>query len=153
MTDFSNLKKQVLIQCQNLLSEKRILLHNELQTLQEALENESKSSAGDKYETGIEMIQSEKEKIHSQMQTLEQSFKLLNVAQKSISKDTVQNGTLVITSSGKYLIGPSIGKVSVGDDFVFVISPSSPVAQVLINKKVKDKITFNENENVILEVC
>ncbi len=152
MTDLSNLKKQVLKQCQDLLSEKRTLLHNELQSLHEAIENESKSSAGDKYETGIEMIQSEKEKIHSQIQTLENSFKLLNVAQKSLTKDTVQNGSLVVTTNGKYLLGPSIGKISIENELVFVISPSSPVAQVLINKKVNDKITLNEKENVILEV-
>ena len=152
MTELATLKKQVLNHCQNLLTEKKTLLQNELMTLQEALENESKSSAGDKYETGIEMIQSEKEKIHSQMITLENSFKLLNVAQKSLTKDTVQNGSLVVTSIGKYLIGPSIGKVNIENDFVFVISPSSPVAQALINKKVKDKIVVNQMESEIKEV-
>ena len=123
-----------------------------LHSLQDALENESKSSAGDKYETGTEMIQIEKQKIQTQLGVLDASFKLLHAAATSLPKDTIQNGALVITNTAKYFIGPSLGKVQMDNETIFVISPSSPIAQAMLHKKVRDVVSFNGQEIEIVGI-
>ncbi len=143
MTDYSILKRELIKICESQLSEKKQMMVNSLASLQEALTNESKSSAGDKYETGTEMIQIEKQKVQTQLGVLETNFKLLHTASHASQKDIVQNGAFVVTNTAKYFIGPSLGKIMVDNDTIFVISPSSPLAQAMLNQKTGNEVKFN----------
>lgn len=153
MTDYIQLKKELIELCDTQLKEKKQMMLTSLASLQEALTNESKSSAGDKYETGTEMIQIEKQKIQTQLGVLESNFKLLHGATNASAKESVQNGTLVITNNAKYFIGPSLGKVTINENVIFVISPSSPIAQAMLQLKTGSEFQFNGQGIVIEEVC
>jgi hypothetical protein len=99
------------------------------------------------------MIQIEKQKVQTQLGVLNTNFKLLNTASSATEKDLVQNGALVITNTAKYFIGPSLGKVDVNGEIIFVISPSSPIAQAMLNQKTGSEVKFNGQSISIKAVC
>lgn len=56
--------------CQKYIEAKRLLLEEQKKVLQGALMSESKSSAGDKHETGRAMVQLDREKLGNQIAEL-----------------------------------------------------------------------------------
>src|SRR5687768_16275702 len=92
---------------------------------QQSANEETKSSSGDKYETGRAMAQLEIEK-HSVQ--LAESLKLKN-ALDQIRIDNVspfvQSGSLVVTDRDSFFIAISLGKVILQGKAYLVISPSS----------------------------
>ncbi|MBT8233102.1 MAG: 3-oxoacyl-ACP synthase [Saprospiraceae bacterium] len=113
--------------------------------------NETKSSAGDKFETGRAMIQREQEMNEG---FLNQNLTLKNqLAQINLNpNETVQVGSLVITENAQYFISIGIGKVQVNNQIVFVVSPQSPIAKALIGKPKGDVFSFNDINFEIMEI-
>lgn len=119
---------------------------------QQAANEESKSSVGDKYETGRAMMQIERDKAAQQ---LEEAIKLKNILdQLSIEPhtDKIALGSLVITNTKKIFVSIGIGKLTLeGEDFL-VVAPTSPLGQALMGLKRKDQLTFNKEQITILEI-
>ena len=108
----------------------------------EALNSETKSSAGDKHETGRAMLQLEREKLGKQLAEAE---KLQAIAERIPLKkqgDNIRLGSLVQTNTAHYYISISAGRFQLEDMQVFCISASSPIGQVLLGKTVGDGIEF-----------
>lgn len=119
----------------------------------EAAASETKSSAGDKYETGRAMMQQEIEKHSRQLTESQKLLQVLNAIDHSKTPATAQLGSLVKTSSASYYLAASIGQVVVGGDQYFVVSPGAPVGQALIGKKKGDSFTFGGRTERIEEVA
>ena len=114
-------------------------------------DGESKSSVGDKYETGREMIQAELERSARYIEEIRSQINLIeDLTDQTL--DTVQLGALVTTNHGKFLLSTSIGRVDLDGDQVFLISPVSPIASTLLDKKRGDQVTLNGREYRILSV-
>lgn len=114
-----------------------------------AQKEETKSSAGDKFETTREMMTQEIEKGTALLSKLsEDKNRLLSLLQNDSTK-TVQQGSVVITNSGKFYVGVSIGAVSMNGEKYQTISSSSPIGQLLLNKKAGEKFHLHEKEYVI----
>ena len=96
------LKKQILKKCLNLI-EQRISTNTKiLEDLSASMEGETKSSAGDKFETSRAMMQADQERYKAIVITakgLRQQLSVLSLE----SADLVRKGSLVITPQGKYL--------------------------------------------------
>ena len=60
----SLIKEQLFTQCLAFIDNRLITIKNTMQEIQESLLSETKSSAGDKHETGRAMLQLEREKAH-----------------------------------------------------------------------------------------
>jgi transcription elongation GreA/GreB family factor len=118
---------------------------------QESANEEQKSSAGDKYETGRAMAQLEKEKLGGQ---LAEATKLLKVVESIEKRDTeaVQLGSVVITDKGSYYISISAGKISIEEKDFFAISTASPIGQLLVGRRAGEEVVFNKQHLKILEV-
>lgn len=136
------IKAKLLEMSQEILSKKRVLLEDALKSLQESLQSEAKSSAGDKHETGRAMIQLEQEKlgkqlfeVEAQLKTME-SFKLENC-------ERVKFGSVVKANAGNYFILTSVGKLEYNNEMYMVISAESPLAKSLSNLSTGDKVEFN----------
>jgi len=123
-----------------------------LTAIEEAQNNETKSSAGDKYETGRAMMHIEAQNAKIQLgQALETQGKLLSI--KSDKEHTqVQSGSLVVTDKGSYFVAIGIGKVTVEGSRYFCISPDSPIGRLLIGKGVGEEVVFNNNHFIIKEI-
>lgn len=136
-------KQQVHAHCHQLVDERIALAQKLIAEAQQAANLESKSSVGDKYETGRAMMMHEREKAESQLQEALKLKKVLN--QINSEKVSVQGelGSYINTPHGNFYLAVSLGKVQVSSNEVFVLSPVSPLGAQLVGKKVGDSFHFN----------
>lgn len=123
-----------------------------LQSVQEAANQETKSSAGDKYETGRAMMHLEKEKLSGQMAEALKMKQALDVINPEKTWERAELGALVQTAQASYFLSVSLGKLEVAGQTVFAISPASPIGRQLLGKKVGDTIQFGGKIMEITEV-
>jgi hypothetical protein len=112
-----------------------------MQAAQESSSSETKSSAGDKYETGREMANAERDRNAAHMQQAQQLQAELARLNPDAPCDTVRPGALVSTSMGKFYISISAGQLPGYE--VFAVSPAAPVAVVLKGLQVGQEAVFN----------
>lgn len=145
-------KSQLLEECLNNVHRRIDDIKAALKDADEALSNDTKSSAGDKYETTREMIQQDINRYQKQLVLAENDLStLLHINLVNIGKRVI-SGTLVSTNLGQYFICISIGLLKVNNNTIYVISPASPLGQLLLGKKVGDLIKFNGNEHTIISL-
>jgi transcription elongation GreA/GreB family factor len=145
------LKEEIIAHCQQLLEEKINNLNKELAYLAQDLAEDTKSSAGDKFETSREMANLERQKLADQLAQNKKSLGyLLNL--KPANKKEVQSGALVATGDKYIFIAISLGVVEVSDSTVLIISPNAPMAQALLGAKVGEVVRFNQQDFEILQI-
>ncbi|WP_420320818.1 3-oxoacyl-ACP synthase [Flagellimonas sp.] len=147
-----NIKAQLLNFCWEILDEKETRLKKRSAELQESLGSETKSSAGDKHETGRAMVQLEQEKLGKQLVELDKTKAMLQKVDIVKDAEKVVLGSLVKTSVADYFIAISAGPFKKEGFSAFCISASAPIAQLLLGKEQGDDITFNGTQMEILEV-
>jgi len=101
----------------------------------QSLQDETKSSAGDKYETSREMIQQDLNRYQQQLAVAQQDRAALEKLDLTPAKH-VSTGGLVKTDTAVYFVASSVGLVKLEGVSVFVISPKSPIGQLLLGKSV-----------------
>lgn len=122
-----------------------------MQQAQEAIESETKSSAGDKYETSREMIQQDLNRYQMQLLQAKKDWILLQKIE-TIAKKIVEMGAIVVTDKTTYFIAVSLGKQQIGEVSLMVVSPSSPIGKLLVGSKVGDYLSFNGTKQLIKAV-
>ena len=148
----SELKGKIIEHCNDIFRRKQTLINEELKHLSEAIEEDTKSSAGDKYETGREMANLEKEKLHIQAVGIKNSLATLTALPKGISSK-IDVGSLVQTNKDWIHLSISLGQLEVDGESVLVISPMAPLAQLMMGKEKGAAVTFRENEYQIVGIC
>jgi transcription elongation GreA/GreB family factor len=123
-----------------------------IQALQASANEETKSSAGDKYETGRAMAQLEIEKYSAQLSALRKQQQLLETIVVNKEHSTAQPGSLVTTNHGIYFISISAGLFTINEEKVFCISASSPIGAQLLGLKAGGTFSFNQRNYKIEEV-
>ncbi len=102
----------------------------------ESRDSDTKSSAGDKFETGREMMQREMDKLSALVDnTLNSIAKLDRIADLPASV-VITEGSLVETDQETYFISIGYGKL----DSIYAISIESPLGLELKGKRVGDRI-------------
>lgn len=145
-------KQKIFNQFQQLLADKISTLHQQLEELKESTSNETKSTAGDKYETGRAMLQIEQDNIRYQLQeALEQQSRFSSLDSKETKHEVVQ-GCLVKTNKGWLLLSVALGKTVIEGIPVIALSPQSPLGKQLMGRKPGDKITINGFNYIIEEI-
>jgi len=128
-------------------------VNEQLQSIAESKAQETKSSAGDKFETARALMQREEEKLHGQYLRIRQHLDQLKVfTQQSKPSDRVQVGRLVICDQASFFIGLPVGKIAVGPDFVFAVSTDAPLGKLLIGKRSGDLVQLGNNSYSILSI-
>ncbi|WP_159022181.1 3-oxoacyl-ACP synthase [Formosa sp. L2A11] len=145
--------KQELLKCCDAFIEKRFanVQHN-IAEVQEALTSETKSSAGDKHETGRAMLQLEREKFGvqlSEVNQVKQALSKINVLKQS---EAVCLGSAVTTNASNYFIAISAGEIVVDKTKYFAIAPNTPIGLLLLSKRAGEVVTFRNQEFTILNV-
>ena len=140
-----NIKQQLLDYCKNYVDDKLYKLKDQINSIQESLLNEIKSTAGDKHETGRAMVQLEREKIGQQLFEAEKLQELMNRISIQSSSTVIRLGSLVLTSQANYFIAVSAGKIDIENSTYFAISPHTPIGKLLLGKKANDQVIFNKN--------
>lgn len=134
------------------------VLSNDIQRLQQSLgelrasaANETKSTAGDKYETALAMLQTEKDNISKQLQDLLRRRAIAETLPLTLNK-VIGNGSLVETDTAIFYISVAAGKIPIDNEIVFTISASSPLGQKLFGLKKGEVAEINTRKYIIKEV-
>ncbi len=145
-------KSLIITYCRTYIEKKSENYDEQYQLLKDALANETKSSAGDKHETGRAMVQLEMEKMANQIKEINNSMLTLKQieAKKPIEKVTL--GSLVETNLGYYFIGLSLGFLTISNEKVFAVSLASPIGKLLIGRQKGDQFSFNSQKITIKNI-
>lgn len=145
-------KKNLINKATEVVEEKIKELKEEILDLQDSMNADEKSTAGDKHETSRAIIQNEIEQLGRQLNSHEQHLRMFKGIDFDHTHDYVESGAFVITNKYHLFLGISLGKLEVeGDDIQFV-SMESPIAQALLKKKVGDKIDFHDDTIEVMEI-
>ncbi len=146
------LKQQLYNFCQAYADGRITRIKENIKDIRAALDTETKSSTGDKYETGRAMLQLELEKLGNQLVEAEAMKQLLGKVGINHLSDQVTAGSLVSTSQRNFFLSISSGEYRTDEAKVFCISPNTPIGQLLLGKSVGDTIEFNGQRIVILAI-
>jgi transcription elongation GreA/GreB family factor len=139
--------------CQTTLKGQINALEENLQSIVESRDNETKSSVGDKYETGRAMMQLEFQKVQSQLNRIRAEFSELKALDINKKTSKVEKGSIVLTNQGIYFVSVSLGKIKLDDQIYFCLSSDSPIGRLLLHKRIGDKIQFNKKEIDLLQIA
>jgi hypothetical protein len=136
--------KEVLFkQCEAFLNKRLQTVEAVISSNQKALQSETKSSAGDKHETGRAMLQLEMEKAGQQLAGIMQmKDTLAKLAVLKTSKNACL-GSIIVTDKVCYFLSISAGQLVVADKIYFAISISSPMGALLLGKQENEEVVFN----------
>jgi len=135
------------------LDRKIEVIQSAIASAKDSRNNDTKSSAGDKYETGREMMQIEIEKnevLLNQTAKLRKELSRIDVLQEF---NKVAFGSMVITNKGSYFISVGIGKIQIDQHTCYAISLASPIGSLLKDKIVGDEVQFQGRTFTIEEIA
>lgn len=141
-----NIKEELYKQCVTYVDERLKTIENTISSNQKALGSETKSSAGDKHETGRAMLQLEMEKAGQQLAAIQQMKVTLSKIDISKKSTLASLGALVETNFGTYFLSISSGQLAVAGINYFAISVSSPIGKLLLGKKEGERLFWNRKE-------
>ena len=118
-----------------------------------SLNEETKSSAGDKHETTRAMIQIEREKNSKRIKEIENLKKQLIII-KSVQSDNskVSPGSIILTSTNNYFISISSEIFSNDTSKFYCVSINTPIAKAYLGKMIGDIVTFNNIDSKIEKI-
>ena len=97
-------KQQLYKKCNELIHNRLKVIQNNISDIQKALQSETKSSAGDKHETGRAMLQLERERLGNQLAEAKKLQESLRKLQIENTYNKVAFGSLVRTNQLNYFI-------------------------------------------------
>jgi transcription elongation GreA/GreB family factor len=116
---------------------------------EQASNDDTKSSAGDKYETGRAMMQQEKDRNTIQLNEAAKLMVALNLIGTKSTSAVIETGSLVITDNGSFYIAISAGTLLVDGVGYFAVSPASPIGMKLKGLKTGDRFELNGKKYLI----
>lgn len=152
MDEYINIKKQLHAKCMEYVNKRLLTVREAMKAVKEAVDEETKSVAGDKYETGRAMFQLELENYSSQFIEARKLYEQMEqISPKSICR-SVQSGCLVFTSQGIYYFAVSVGKITIDGNDYFAVSPTSPIGNVLLECKEGEEAELNGRRFLINKI-
>ena len=146
------IKQQLYKKCQDFLNQRLETIQNTILDIQNALQSETKSSAGDKHETGRAMLQLEREKAGHQLAEVQKQKEILN----KVNPESIHNkcilGSIVYTSKDNYFIAISAGEITYQNQKFYAISPATPIAQLLLSKSSGDSFEYRNTSISITKI-
>ncbi|WP_430817817.1 hypothetical protein [Carboxylicivirga sp. RSCT41] len=148
--DGATLKTRLLEELHQLIDAKIASIRSTLSDISDSMKNDTKSSAGDKFETGREMMQIELGKQQLQLNKQLQLKKDLSQINPNKSYTSIEFGSLVFTNKGIYFMVFAHGKLSFDQQDYYILSMASPIGQAMKGAKENDSLSFNK-QNIVIE--
>ena len=137
------IKEKLLQACRDFAQEKLVAIQNTLSELSDSVGSDSKSTAGDKHETGRAMLHLEQEKAGEQLKQAQDTLRAIDKINIQKLNTSIAAGSLVKTNIGNFFIAISAGKITIDKVDYYAVSPKAPIAQKLIGLVKNDKVQFN----------
>ncbi|MCF6348794.1 MAG: hypothetical protein L3J20_10925 [Flavobacteriaceae bacterium] len=112
----NSLKRELYQTCVLFVKKREETVNQIITSNQKALTSETKSSAGDKHETGRAMLQLEMEKASQQLEGIYQIKTILAKIKLEDTSEFIKLGSLVITTQATYFLAISAGQIIVSDN-------------------------------------
>ncbi|MGY4386560.1 transcription elongation GreA/GreB family factor [Pedobacter sp. UYP24] len=145
--------KETLYQlCLSFIEQRVQTAETALNQAREASNDDTKSSAGDKYETSREMMQQDIDRNKRLLIDAQDNLRVLKSVDISLQSAKVTHGSLVITNQGSFYISVSAGQLHVDGKPIFAISPASPIGKLLLEKSKGDGFDFNGKKYKIQDI-
>jgi transcription elongation GreA/GreB family factor len=136
-------KDTLINHCIELANSKVEALEHELNATRESTTSESKSTAGDKHETGRAMMHLEQEKLHKQLAEAQTIVAELERIDGKAFHTQIGLGTLVKTDKATFLLAAGLGKVDFQGTTYFVVSTKAPIAAQFLGKSAGEQVNMN----------
>lgn len=143
------LKQKIYNHYLNLINDKVVMLQKTLAELKESGTNETKSTAGDKHETALAMLQIEQANVCGQLQDALTKKSVMGKINPNLSVPIIVNGSLIKTNKGYLLISIALGRAVFDDVNVIALSSLSPLGQKLMGLKIGESTAINNIEYII----
>lgn len=147
-----SVKKAIHAKIVDILTKKIKVIENEIRSAMFSRDSDTKSSVGDKHETSRAKIQTEIDRLNSQLHVLNQQNNIISNVNYNKNFQKVDLGALVETNSGTYFICIGIGKMHVENQDYYLISLASPIGQLLNSKLIGDNFTYKNSYFEIINI-
>ena len=138
-----SVKEELYKQCFNYVKSRMDAAQLGIDEAQQASKDDTKSSAGDKYETGRAMMQQETDRNMAQLNEANKLKVALNTINPTIIHNTIDTGSVVKTNNGNFYLAISAGTLNVDGESYFAISPASPIGIKMKGLKAGDEFEVN----------
>ncbi|MBK8353391.1 MAG: hypothetical protein IPL21_17550 [Saprospirales bacterium] len=142
-------KHQVYERYLQLINEKFNALQVILNELNDSAKNETKSTAGDKHETALAMLQIEQENTRNKLKEITEQKLQLDRIDINLKSEKIIKGSLIKTNHGYLFLSIALGKITVENQQIIALSPQSPLGLKLVGAKINDEIELNNLKYVI----
>lgn len=138
--------------CETFIRDRSDRILGQIASLEQDLSSETKSSAGDKYETGRSMIQLEREKLGDRLMEAQLLWERFKKVPLITATDRIGPGSVVYTTGYNYYLGISAGEIKIDGLSFYAIAPDTPIGKLLLGKVVGERIIFHAQEFWIREI-
>lgn len=146
------LKENLYNVCLEIVNARQATIQERFSGIQEAMLSETKSSAGDKHETGRAMLQLEREKLGNQLAEIQKVREILFKINPKSEASQGCLGSVVYTTQANYFISISVGEIAVNHEKFYAIATNTPIGKLLLGKKVGEAVSFRNQEFVIEKI-
>ncbi len=145
-------KESLLAICREYINERKANAQQALAAATDAAADDTKSSAGDKFETTREMMQQEINRHQQLLLDARRMEQVLNSLDAQPHSGTAKPGSLVKTNSGTFFLAISLGKIALGNDTYWIVSAASPIGRMMLGLQAGQHFTLNHTEYRITNV-
>jgi transcription elongation GreA/GreB family factor len=143
------LKQKIYDHYLQVINDKVFLLQQVLADLKESGANETKSTAGDKHETALAMLQIEQANTRGQLKEVIAQKDALQKINPAATVMKIVNGSLIKTSKGYLFLSVALSKAVVEGNTVIALSPQSPLGAKLVGLGVGEFAEVNKTKYTI----
>jgi len=146
----STIKLQLLELCYAYVNKRIANYKDEIETIKESIENNDKGDGED--DSGNGKLFNDLEKNAQYLSDATKMLDTLSMINAKTAPQYVVLGSLVQTDISNFYLAISIGKVDIDNHSYLIISRSSPIGELLLNKTAGDSFTFNNTTYTIKDV-
>lgn len=146
------LKEKIYYHYLQVISDKIGQVEKVLADLKESGANETKSTAGDKHETALAMLQIEQANKREQLKELQQQKAVLEKINPALSPSVIVNGSLIKTNHGYLYLSVALGKAVVEGIAVTALSQHSPLGKQLLHLQKGQTAVINNRQYIVESV-
>lgn len=143
------LKQKIYDHFMQAVNSRQEMLQQVLSDLKESGANETKSTAGDKHETALAMLQIEQANTRGQMQELLVQKAMLEKLDPAVTAPVIVNGSLIKTNQGYFYMSVALGRAVIEGITVIALSAQSPLGQKLMGLKSTEVARVNNIEYTV----
>lgn len=148
-----NYKEKVFSTAISRVKERVRLLTEERKAINTGILEDTKSSAGDKFETGRERMSADLMTVEKQLKQASFDYdELCRLQAIKNSSSTAQEGSLVLVDDDKFLISIGMGQLDLDGEKVFLLSKNSPLGEILVGKRKGEEIDFRGKKKLVKEI-